>query len=269
MRNRIYPILASGALILSILACNLPGGQSTTQLDLAATITAQALALQVSGNTAVPLDTPSNPQTSTPSTPQVTVSSPTNCRTGPSTNYDLIFTMNPGQSLEVVGKNTPTNYLIIKNPIGGTCWLWTQYATVTGDISGLPEFPIPPEPTPKFTKTPKSTSTPKPTHTPAPPTSPSGLTQTRDCAGGFRGITPIWIETVTISWQDNADNETGYRLYKNNTAVPDLGPNTTEYHITLRYDQGTGGALYDNFGVEAFNDTGSSSRPSVDVPRCP
>lgn len=58
MRSKLTPILASFILIFSILACNLPGGQSSNQPDLAATITAQAMALQAGSSTPIPSDTP-------------------------------------------------------------------------------------------------------------------------------------------------------------------------------------------------------------------
>jgi hypothetical protein len=269
MRKRFYPTLAACMLILAILACNMPGGQSNNQPDLVATTTAQAQALEASSSTPAPRDTP----VVTPSVPEVIVTSPTNCRSGPSTDYDLVFTMNPGQTAQVVGKNTPTGYWIINNPTGGTCWLWGQYAVVSGNTSGLPEYPPPPTPTARFTRTPKPTSTPKFTPTPtlpAPPTAPSGLNGTRDCTGGFKGIIPIWIESVTLTWQDNADNEMGYIIIKNGSVVSTLVANSTQYKITLRYNQVTGGTLFDNFNVEAFSDSGgSSAAQSVDVARCP
>jgi hypothetical protein len=197
----------------------------------------------------------------------VSVTIATNCRTGPGTVYDMLFAMNPGQTAQIVGKYTPGNYLIINNPNGGVCWLWGQYAVVSGDISGLPEYPVPPTPTPKITLTPKPTLTP----TLAPPAAPSGLSGAYDrtCGGDFKGLTPIWVEDVNLTWTDNANNETGYRMYKNGSALPDFPPNSTTFHITMRYDQGTGGPLFDNFGVEAFNAAGASARTAVDVPRCP
>jgi len=62
-------ILASGLLMLAIVACNLPSSQSSSQPDLAATITAQALLLQAPTST-------SESQTQTPAAigPQVSVS---------------------------------------------------------------------------------------------------------------------------------------------------------------------------------------------------
>jgi len=54
MRNKVFPIFASCTLILAMLACNLPGGQSANQPQLAGTITAQAQTLQALANTPVP-----------------------------------------------------------------------------------------------------------------------------------------------------------------------------------------------------------------------
>src|SRR5574341_417061 len=58
MRNRLVPFFASCALILAIMACNLPGGQTGNQPDLVATITAQALALQTQSSGPAPVATP-------------------------------------------------------------------------------------------------------------------------------------------------------------------------------------------------------------------
>jgi len=63
MKNKLYPIAASCMLILAILACNIPGGQSNSQPDLAATITAQALALESASGTPALLTTPLSTET--------------------------------------------------------------------------------------------------------------------------------------------------------------------------------------------------------------
>jgi hypothetical protein len=264
-------LLASNVLLMGILACTMPGAQAS---DLAVTITAQALLLQGPSGTPAPPTTPAAAVTDTSSVPQVSVTSVTNCRTGPSTAYDLVFSANPGPAYQIVGKNTPNNYWIIDNPTGGTCWLWGQYAVLSGNTGGLPEYAPPPTPTAKFTRTPKPTFTPTTFSLPTfilllPPPAPGSLSDTRDCAGAFHGVIPIWVESVTLTWQDNANNEDGYRVYKNGSALPPLPANSTTYKIELRYQQGTGGALFDNFGVEAFNGAGASARPSVDVPTCP
>ena len=43
---------------------------------------------------------------------------------------------------EVVGRNLNGNYWYIRNPndSNGYCWLWGEYATVTGNFAALPVF---------------------------------------------------------------------------------------------------------------------------------
>ncbi|HCB00751.1 MAG TPA: hypothetical protein DEP19_00060, partial [Anaerolineae bacterium] len=110
-------------LIIVLSACNLPSGETATEevevSDLALTVTAQALLLQNSPTpefTATPQFTGTPELTATPSIPQVSVSTNTNCRTGPGVVYDLIGGLNVGQTAEVVGKNSSTGYWIIKLP---------------------------------------------------------------------------------------------------------------------------------------------------------
>jgi hypothetical protein len=253
-----------------MLACNLAldsgGGQ-----DLAATITAQAAELQTANEAAAASPTP---ELAAPDAggPEVTVSADTNCRTGPSTDFEVVLTMHPGASAPVIGKYTPGDYWIISNATGGSCWLWGKYATVTGDTGSLPDYPAPAAPSAQPTKEKKPTKTPAPSKTPEPvvPSAPGNLAWNRTCEGGYAsdGVTPIWIEAITLTWQDSS-NETGYRVYKSGSAVPDLPADSTSYNITMRYPQGTGQSLYINFEVEAFNAAGSSPRSGTDVFKCP
>jgi hypothetical protein len=80
--------------------------------------------------------------------PTVRVSKDTNCRTGPGDPYPSIGSLMIGETAEVVGRSPGGDFWIIKNPddIGGTCWLWTNYATVTGGTSNLPVIQPPPLP---------------------------------------------------------------------------------------------------------------------------
>ena len=178
--SRSHRIFFSILAVITILACNVPGGVTpTSPPDFVATITAQAALLvqppqdgqpspQPGINSATPelvtqvvfTETPAPTATialtSTPSVTTLTVSADTNCRSGPSKDYDYLGALLINQSAEVVGKNTITGYWIIKNPErGGNCWLWGKYATVTGDTSKLQEFSIPPTPTPTAPEAPK------------------------------------------------------------------------------------------------------------------
>jgi hypothetical protein len=55
-----------------------------------------------------------------------------------------------GEIAEVVGRNPTGNYWYIRNPdqSNGFCWLWGEYATLTGNTSVLPVYTPPPTPTP-------------------------------------------------------------------------------------------------------------------------
>ena len=157
--------LASILLILLLLsACGQSpdNGQSesTSEPDLALTITAQAFLLQSltqTANAATPSPEPtattgpsSTPEsTTTPGRVFVTVSADTNCRSGPGIEYSNEGALTVGQQAEVIGKSSATGYWIIDNPNGsGTCWLWGEHATITGDTASLQEYSVPPTTTP-------------------------------------------------------------------------------------------------------------------------
>jgi hypothetical protein len=94
--------------------------------------------------------TPSPVFTSTPLVPQVSVSVATNCREGPGKVYDRVGALLVGQVTEIYGRNVNGDYWYVRNPNvnGGFCWLWGEYATVSGNFAALPIFTPPPTPTP-------------------------------------------------------------------------------------------------------------------------
>ena len=153
-----------------------PGGTNTPLVDAEATI-AQAVAETLAAETqfalsvaqtlealhsSTPLPSPTSSITPSPSAtpiptgtsvpvfPTLTVSAETNCRSGPSQSYDLLGTLHPGETTEVIGRTTVENYWLVRNPDSPTqiCWLWGQYATVTGWWQALPVATQPPTPTP-------------------------------------------------------------------------------------------------------------------------
>ncbi len=264
------PLLLSILLIITLTACNLPGGQSTQtpgEINLALTVTAQAILLQPAAFTATPEftatagPTPTPGFTSTPSVPEVSVTTNTNCRTGPGVQYDNIGALLIGQKGIVVGKNTPTGYWIINNPgKTGTCWLYPQYATVSGNTANLQEYSIPPTPTPTATSTP--TATPTQTSTPTPPTAVTNLVAVKVCAPQ---VLPIYLYSGVINWQDNSNNEGGFNIYLNGGLFGTIGANITTYPIpALALAAGTPITL----SVEAFNSGGKSAKVDV-VVICP
>jgi len=88
--------------------------------------------------------------TATPLVPQVSVSVATNCRVGPGKVYDRVGALLVGEVAEVVGRDSTGAYWLIRNPDSdsGFCWLWGEYATLTGNYVALPVFTPPPTPTP-------------------------------------------------------------------------------------------------------------------------
>lgn len=101
--------------------------------------------------TAVPTSHPSPTitLTATPMPPMVTVSVDTNCRTGPGLVFPYWDAFLVGMEAEVVGVLPARSYYFIRNPgdSKGFCWLWGEYASVTGELSLAPVMTSPPTPT--------------------------------------------------------------------------------------------------------------------------
>ncbi len=88
--------------------------------------------------------------TLTPLVPQISVSVATNCRVGPGKMYDKVGALLVGEVAEVYGHDLAGNYWYIRTPHSSTgfCWIWGEYATLSGNTLTLPIFTPPPSPTP-------------------------------------------------------------------------------------------------------------------------
>jgi hypothetical protein len=181
--SRFFLLFLIGAFLLT--ACNRPDDTAATQEqppDISITETMQAVAIIVQQTLAAaapsqaeaPSETPAPPSaplpeetatptltatitpTSTPSTPIALVNENTNCRLGPGTVFEMIYPAVTGVELEIVSNTTVAEYVIvaIPNQGGQTCWLWTRYSEISGDLTGLPLATPPPTPTPTLTPTP-------------------------------------------------------------------------------------------------------------------
>jgi hypothetical protein len=265
-RKKLYfmPVI----LILATLACSLPSGPESTLNGAEATITALAATIEAQnsaptnppatntsppGDTPTPTETPTSTETPTVTAtytstiPMVSVTTGTNCRTGPGTAYDIVYSLGVGPKAELIGKYTVANYWIIKIPNGSTsCWLWGQYAQVEGDVSGLPEY------------------TPPPTPTPAPPSAPKNLSILKACI-------PILPAAVfynyagAVKWEDTASNETGFRVYLNGNQIGTAGPDGVSAPLPgLPFPAGTQITI----GVEAYNAAGKSDLKTIKM-QCP
>ena len=224
MTRNFRSVLAGAGLILAMLACNMPfeqflppnDAQTAAALTLQATLTPS---LTPSASTPVITATPSpratqtltsagSPTTSitpTYSVPMLTVLEPTNCRTGPGEEYEVIFTYLAGKELEIAGRYDPGNFWLVKSneSPNGTCWLWGQYVEVTGSYWAV------------------ASVTPPPTATSAPPRQPGIVEWNFSCGAGTL--------TFTVTWADNASDETGYRIFRNGETIVELPADSTTF----------------------------------------
>ncbi|KAF0111383.1 MAG: Uncharacterized protein FD147_990 [Chloroflexi bacterium] len=177
--NRILKWLPGLIMILSLAACNIPLGKVTAP-DLQATVAAEVAIAQsamtivaatlnagaqiIPTNTVAveplvtftPTLTPTITLSPTPEGVFLTLSKDTNCRKGPLAVFQAVTTVKAGQTVEVVGRNPENDTYYVKNPNspGSFCWLWGQFATLTGNQVSLPVFTPQPTPTATYTPTP-------------------------------------------------------------------------------------------------------------------
>jgi hypothetical protein len=229
-----FLLFVSLILLASLAACNMPTSQtqSVPDMETAAALTVQAVLTPLNSpaavvnpvstetpnsamsatlavtNTSTATTTPKLPTptiTPTYSVPMAEITGNTNCRTGPSQTYEIIYTFLPGAKTEIVGQYPQDNYWIVKLPnSSSTCWMWGGYATISGSFWVVPTATIPP------------------TVTPSAPNTPSGLSFQYSCGAGGD-------ITVTLTWHDNSDGEEGFRVLKDGAVVAQLPSNSVTY----------------------------------------
>ena len=99
---------------------------------------------------------PTSTATIAPLIPMISVSVATNCREGPGKLYDMVGALLVGQTVQVYARDPGSNYWYIRNPDDPRefCWVWGEYATLSGLTGTLPVYTPPPTPTPTYTATP-------------------------------------------------------------------------------------------------------------------
>ncbi len=198
----------------------------------------------------------------------VTVTTATNCRTGPGQNFKIIYGMPVGQVAKVIAKNSYSGYWIIEIPgqAGQNCWLWGQYAVINGDTAALKEVVTPTSPAPTITNTPKATNTVQPTATSTTaaavaPNAPQILTSFVTCSDAGGGNRNYVIE---LNWADNSNNETMFVITTSSNRLDSKGPNATSHTFTEVLPAGTNLTV----SLIAQNGTGSSAPVSTSL-SCP
>jgi hypothetical protein len=91
-------------------------------------------------NTIAPSNTPFPIITFTPTEPTIHATVNTNCRVGPSSNYDVAGFLLVGEYAKVFGRNSNSTWWYIQNPdnLSKYCWVWNQSTIVEGNISIIP-----------------------------------------------------------------------------------------------------------------------------------
>jgi uncharacterized protein YraI len=210
--------------------------------------------------------TPTESLTTIAVAPIATLKQNANCRYGPGIVYGLVTSLQEGQEVLIEGRNADSSWWWILLPQSTThCWLSDTTVEVSGSVAGIPIIAAPPTSTSTRTTTLKSTSTP--TRTPQPPTATRTPTRT-DTPKPSPPAAPAQLQistrvctdteySVTLWWMDVANNEDGYRVFRDGQLLATLGKNSTGYKD---YPPGSGPYTY---GVEAYNVAGTSSRPTV------
>jgi hypothetical protein len=259
MNKSIHIFLALTIFLLTTLGCNL---QNVTQPtlsvdDQAATIIAQTLQAGNANGADVPITTTSSSTpnstvtsmtatvgptatiTPTYSVPMLTLREQTNCRTGPGLSYDILFAYVKGVKREILGYYPQENYWLIKAPESATgeCWIWGEYAEITGSYWVVPSL------------------TPPPTATLTPPIAPSISKWDFFCNSASGEM------NITILWKDNTNNESAFVVYRNGQQIAQLPANSNSYSETILFQAG------DSFKyqVEVLSPGGSALSPEVSV----
>lgn len=237
-----------------MLACNMPFEQvpPPDAIQTAAALTLQAvltpsltsspptLAVTITSSprvtrTTSPVSSPTTTITPTFSVPIATVRESTNCRTGPGEEYDVVVTYLTGKELEIAGRYDPGNFWLVKSNESptGTCWLWGQFVDVAGSYWAV------------------SSVTPPPTATARPPRAPGIVAWEFFCSDGNLNF--------TVTWADNANNETGYRVFRNGEQIVELPADTTTYSDTFAVPSDTRVEYY----VQVYSPVGSANSSTM------
>ena len=146
MRSRSYLVVL--ALILAMLACNLPSNAATETPTL--TIFTPSLTQPLPTNTPTQTPLPSNtpPPTST-GTPTVPVAFPkevaVNCRLGPGVGWIVLSGLSVGTSSQIAGKSGDGGWWYIVDPFnsGRKCWVASSVTNTAGNAAGVPVVEAP------------------------------------------------------------------------------------------------------------------------------
>lgn len=240
--KRFFSILLAASLFLT--SCNLPDVEVETSvataaaqtieaaLSQAAPLASQTDAAESSSSLTQPAQTASAAGSS--STPFASFEDVTNCRTGPGVNYERITQIQPGLAVEIIGFYPP-NYWIVSTD-AGACWVAGEFVTPSGNYAAVPTVT-------------------------APATPEGGAPENVSLQKWDVFCNYVTNEAdVSVAWADK-DNETGYRVLRNDIVIAELAANTTEFKETISLLSGqTVG-----YSIIAFNDAGQTQSKTISL----
>ncbi len=233
MKKFLTLFLAAGILLA---ACNVPtSGTADPQIATAAALTVQA-ALEATTPLASPTlantqPTPSPDSTPTFNQPMASVENVTNCRKGPGTDYERVTQLMPLESVKIIGF-FPPNYWVVSTR-DGDCWLSGEFTTPSGSFAAVPTVT-------------------------APPTQQGGAPDAATFPNnGWTFYCYGEQADITLSWNDKADNESGYRIVRNGEVVADLPANSTYFEETIPLLSGQSV----EYKIRAYNQAGEADSP--------
>lgn len=105
--------------------------------------------------TPTPSATPTSAYTPTPEKVTLTLSKDTYCRAGIYTKSPFVALMTAGQTYDVLAVDPAKDayYVVEPNHTFTYCWLWGEFASISGNSASLPVYTPQPLPTPTFTPT--------------------------------------------------------------------------------------------------------------------
>lgn len=220
-------------LILSILACNMPGTSTDdSQAQPSPGVTFVVVVDNTATSTATQTPIPETPTEQTP--PLLTLTMNTNCRLGPSTLYNIVDQIASGKELPVIGRNEDNTWWQVVNDTGRECWVFSENATPNQDFGflnvgvapSLPGVPL------------------------------NFIVVDQNCQPAQKKL------SVTLSWSSGG-GETAFRIFRD-------GKQAVEYKST-RFNFKDINAPYNKnivYEIEAVNKNGTSARATQIVPAC-
>ncbi|MCK6585823.1 MAG: SH3 domain-containing protein [Anaerolineales bacterium] len=221
-------------LILSILACNVPGstdgGENPAQPSPGVTF----VVVVENTPTTAPTDTPIPPTATQSIPPELTLSKNSNCRLGPSTFYNIVDQIASGKELPVIGRSEDNEWWQVVNDTGRECWIFFDNATPNQDFSSLSIGEAPPLPGIPL----------------------NFFVVDQQCLSAQKKF------SVTLSWSSGG-GETSFRVFRDGKQVIELKPTKFTYKDPAApYNKNV------TYEIESVNANGTSERAIQFVPPC-